>query len=105
MSQAIDLSFVFFESIIFLEGWSSTTLLLLLCPSARAGHSLGGGTAAILAVMLKGSRRLSASARARVRAVCIGPAAVLSHRLSLGCRSFVVSIIFGLYTHTHTLWQ
>ncbi|GFH12835.1 lipase_3 domain-containing protein, partial [Haematococcus lacustris] len=57
------------------------------------GHSMGGGIAALLALMLRHDPRLSMRTRSRLRAVCLAPAAVLGHSLAVACRDFVVSVI------------
>ncbi|KAF5837905.1 hypothetical protein DUNSADRAFT_3738 [Dunaliella salina] len=59
------------------------------------GHSLGGGAASVLAIMLRGDSRLPRITRSRLRAVCLAPAASISGRMSRSCQHFMVSIIYG----------
>ncbi len=66
-----------------------------------AGHSLGGGAAALTALLLRKDERLSMHHRAHLRAVCLAPAAVMNKALALACQPFVTTIVWSeLWTHT-----
>jgi hypothetical protein len=60
----------------------------------HAGHSLGGGTAALVAMLLRHDARLPRRTAMRLRAVCLAPAAVLGRNLAWGCQHYVATIIY-----------
>lgn len=60
-------------------------------PLFVTGHSLGGGVAAIVAVLLRDNPPVAGLGP--VRCVAISPAAVFSAQLADGCRDFVTSLI------------
>jgi len=63
----------------------------LLC----CGHSLGGGVAALVAMLLRHDLRLTLGARETLRAVVLAPAAAVDLELSLRVRDFVASVVLG----------
>lgn len=58
------------------------------------GHSLGGGVAALVTLLLQLPGG-APSSLLHVRCVCIGPAAVLSRELADGCKGHVTSVVLG----------
>ena len=64
-------------------------------PILVTGHSMGGGCAALLALMLRTHPELTAASRSSVRAVCLAPAAVMDEDLSKSCRGFVSSLVYN----------
>eukprot|EP00210_Caulerpa_lentillifera_P007102 g6795.t1 len=56
------------------------------------GHSIGGGIAALLAMILKFERTLSLKEN-QITCVAIGPAAVMSENLAELCKQFVTSLV------------
>lgn len=68
---------------------------LLLFPSPLLpGHSLGGGVAALVTLLLQqpGAAPRSCSG---VRCVCLGPAAVLSEELCAMCEQYITTVVVG----------
>ncbi|WIA34143.1 hypothetical protein OEZ86_012507 [Tetradesmus obliquus] len=63
-------------------------------PLVVAGHSLGGGVAALVTLLLQqpGAAPRSCSG---VRCVCIGPAAVLSEELCAMCEQYITTVVVG----------
>lgn len=60
------------------------------------GHSLGGGAAIVLAVLLRGkypSLTLTSTTKERVRAYAFAPPPVLDRSTSLACRHYVTSVV------------
>jgi hypothetical protein len=55
------------------------------------GHSLGGGTAILLAVLLRG--KYPSTNKERVRAFAFAPPPVLDRSTSLACRHYVTSVV------------
>ncbi|GAX74971.1 hypothetical protein CEUSTIGMA_g2417.t1 [Chlamydomonas eustigma] len=64
-------------------------------PILVTGHSLGGSTAAVVAMLLRNETRLLRKVKCTVRAVCLGPATTADLDLAMSCRSFVASVIVG----------
>ncbi len=60
-----------------------------------AGHSMGGGISAVVALMLRNDTRLLRTVNNSVRGVCIAPAAVFEDHLSESCQDFLVSVVYG----------
>lgn len=77
--------------------------ILNQCPLLDTGHSLGGGTAALVALLLKSDERLQQAQRGRVRAVCLAPAAVTDRKLAKSCRGFIASVVLGESCSLHYL--
>lgn len=66
-------------------------------PLLLTGHSLGGGVASLLATLLKEEEGLEGPAGfgGSIRAITVGPAAVMSESLAKACESTTVSLILG----------
>jgi hypothetical protein len=66
-------------------------------PLLLTGHSLGGGVAALLATLLKEEEGLEGPEGfgGSIRAITVGPAAVMSESLAKACESTTVSLILG----------
>ena len=62
-------------------------------PILLTGHSLGGGVAALLYMLLKESGGISGLGN--IRAIGIGPAAVMSSSLAASCEEDVLSVVLG----------
>jgi hypothetical protein len=62
-------------------------------PILVTGHSMGGGCAALLALLLRTHPELAN--RGSVRAVCLAPAAVMDEDLSKSCCGFVTSLVYN----------
>ena len=62
-------------------------------PILVTGHSMGGGCAALLALLLRTHPDLDN--RGSVRAVCLAPAAVMDEELSKLCCGFVTSLVYN----------
>jgi pimeloyl-ACP methyl ester carboxylesterase len=92
-------------------------------PLIVTGHSLGGGVAAVLAMLLREPNGCPESLQERVSCVALGCPAVMTTNLSDACHSYVTSLVLRsaprsaqttkhisthacmyarTYTHTHT---
>ena len=60
-----------------------------------SGHSMGGGVAALIAMLLRTETRLLRKVCESVRAVCLAPAAVADLKLAAIAKEFIVSVING----------
>ena len=56
---------------------------------------MGGGTACLLAMLLRFNQALPRRARARLRAVVLAPAAVVDRQLACACASYIASVVYG----------
>lgn len=63
-------------------------LPILIC-----GHSMGGGIASILAILLRVDPRVPSQVKGKIRAVCLASAAMGDRRLTWLIRGFCVSVI------------
>ena len=59
------------------------------------GHSMGGGVAALMAMLLRTETRLLRKVCESVRAVCLAPAAVTDLALAATAKDFIISMING----------
>jgi pimeloyl-ACP methyl ester carboxylesterase len=71
-----------------LEDQEVTKLPILVC-----GHSMGGGIASILALLLRVDPRVPSSVKDKVRAVCIASAAIGDRQLTWKLKGFCVSVV------------
>lgn len=74
------------------------------CFARGTGHSLGGGVAALVTLLLQ---QPGAAPRgiSGVRCVCIGPAAVLSQELCSLCEQYVTSVVVGADAIPRLRWE